>query len=310
MSINFTAAGALITAEPSLAEKIGQHIIHAMYFDGMRYIIAVGVFFAIISIFKTYADKRRIQKRAAQKKDYIREIASSIRTVFIFALTTISTILLTEAGIVNIQLEGVSADILIAQVAVIILAHDTYFYWMHRALHHRKLFRATHLHHHKSRTPTAFAAYSFSIWEAASEAAFVPIFLLMTSLLGVAYAGFAIFIFLGFMIVRNVMGHLGVEMHPAGWVDNKWIGWINTTTHHDLHHSSGNHNFGLYFTWWDRMMGTEHPEYKQRFREVAQPLFAKSAPITPRVAEKLAITLMAVFATSTALWNGMGAMGI
>jgi sterol desaturase/sphingolipid hydroxylase (fatty acid hydroxylase superfamily) len=40
--------------------------------------------------------------------------------------------------------------------------------------------------------------------------------------------------------------------------------------HHDLHHSEGRHNFGLYFTWWDRMMGTEHPDYHARFETVAQ----------------------------------------
>jgi sterol desaturase/sphingolipid hydroxylase (fatty acid hydroxylase superfamily) len=43
---------------------------------------------------------------------------------------------------------------LIWQTALIVLAHDAYFYWMHRAMHSRRLFRATHLHHHKSRTPT------------------------------------------------------------------------------------------------------------------------------------------------------------
>jgi sterol desaturase/sphingolipid hydroxylase (fatty acid hydroxylase superfamily) len=50
-------------------------------------------------------------------------------------------------------------------------------------------------------------------------------------------------------------------------VDNPWTGWIATTTHHDLHHSSG-HNFGFYFTFWDRWMGTEHPRYREAFREV------------------------------------------
>ena len=49
---------------------------------------------------------------------------------------------------------------------------------------------------------------------------------------------------------------------------NRWTGWWNTTTHHDLHHSSGNTNFGLYFTWWDRWMGTEHPRYREEFRKV------------------------------------------
>ena len=53
---------------------------------------------------------------------------------------------------------------------------------------------------------------------------------------------------------------------------SKWVSWWNTTTHHDLHHSAGNYNYGLYFTWWDRMMGTEHPEYKERFRAVAKPI--------------------------------------
>ncbi|MBA3838282.1 MAG: sterol desaturase family protein, partial [Zymomonas sp.] len=40
------------------------------------------------------------------------------------------------------------------------------------------------------------------------------------------------------------------------------------TTHHDLHHTEGRYNFGLYFTWWDRLMGTEHPRYHERFEAV------------------------------------------
>lgn len=271
-------------AQSALIEKIGEHMLNAFYFDFSRYIIAAGIFTAIIVIFKNYADKRRVQKRRAGKKDYIREIAQSVRTVFVFGVTSISTILLTDAGIIHIQLEEFSIPLLAVQVAVMLLAHDAYFYWLHRALHHKKLFPSTHLHNRKSRTPTAWTVYSFSVWEAGTEAAFVPIFLLLTSVLGVAYAGFAIFIFLCIMIICNVMGFLDVEMHPTGRVDTPWLDWISTTTHHDLHHSQGNSNFGFYFTFWDRMMGTEHPENQERFREVAQPL-----PITfaPRSAEKI-----------------------
>lgn len=297
--------------DPTLLEKIGEHMLNAFYFDFSRYVIAAGIFTAIIVIFKSYADKRRVQKRRAQKKDYIREIASSVRTVFVFGLTTISTILLTEAGIIQIQLEEFSVGLLAVQVAVILLAHDAYFYWMHRTLHHKSLFRTTHMHHHKSRTPTPWTAYSFSIWEAGAEAAFVPIFLLITSLLGVAYAGMALFIFLWIMIIRNVMGHLGVEMHPAGWVDTPWLDWISTTTHHDLHHSNGGYNFGFYFTFWDRMMGTEHPEYKQRFRAVAQPISLpfKTPEIKTSAAERAAVIAMAGFAT-LATFGGLGTVGI
>lgn len=43
---------------------------------------------------------------------------------------------------------------------------------------------------------------------------------------------------------------------------SRLFGWWNTTTHHDLHHQRGRSNYGLYFTWWDRWMGTEHPDYQ------------------------------------------------
>jgi sterol desaturase/sphingolipid hydroxylase (fatty acid hydroxylase superfamily) len=75
-----------------------------------------------------------------------------------------------------------------------------------------------------------------------------------------------LFLFMAFMIIRNVMGHAGVELFPRALADSRGFGWINATTHHDLHHSSFHHNYGLYFTWWDRLMGTEHPAYREQLR--------------------------------------------
>lgn len=264
-------------------ERIQQHFVNVFTFDLGRYLIAAGALTIILWLASGWAQARRIQQRQASRGDYIREISSSFRTVFFFALTGLATVLMIEGGIVHVHEQPYGIGLFIAQLVAITLAHDAYFYWMHRALHLRRLFRATHLHHHKSRSPTPWAAYSFSAWEGVTEAAFMPIFLLLASLLGVAYIDFAIFIFLAWMILRNVMGHAGVELHPAGWVDSKWLDWMTTTTHHDLHHSEGNHNFGLYFTWWDRWMGTEHPRYKERFRKVARPLFdrRKAGAVTP-----------------------------
>jgi Delta7-sterol 5-desaturase len=56
----------------------------------------------------------------------------------------------------------------------------------------------------------------------------------------------------------------GAELHHAGFADHWFWGLFTTATHHDLHHSGGfGSNYGLYFTWWDRMMGTEHPRYRE-----------------------------------------------
>jgi uncharacterized protein (DUF2147 family) len=86
---------------------------------------------------------------------------------------------------------------------------------------------------------------------------------------------------------------------PPGFTRH-WLGrWFTTTVHHDLHHSEGRHNFGLYFTWWDRLMGTEHPDYHARFEAVARPwrrvpglaaglvglMLLAAAPAAPALAE-------------------------
>lgn len=36
---------------------------------------------------------------------------------------------------------------------------------------------------------------------------------------------------------------------------------LNTVQHHDMHHRFPTRHFSLYFTHWDRWMGTLHPKY-------------------------------------------------
>ena len=151
-----------------------------------------------------------------------------------------------------------------ALLAAIIVAHDAYFYWVHRAMHHPRLFKHFHRAHHRSITPTPWAAYSFAIPEAFVMILFVPIWLFF-----VATPVWVMFLWINFQIIRNAMGHAGFELHPRWWLSTPATRWINTTTHHDLHHSGGfNTNYGLYLTWWDKWMGTEHPRYAERFHEV------------------------------------------
>jgi sterol desaturase/sphingolipid hydroxylase (fatty acid hydroxylase superfamily) len=92
----------------------------------------------------------------------------------------------------------------------------------------------------------------------------------------------ALFVFLAIMIIRNAMGHSGVEFHPIGWVDSP-LDALTTVTHHDLHHQKLHGNYGLYFTWWDRWMGTELSGYKAAFRRAAIP--AEAVTSKPKAKE-------------------------
>ena len=44
--------------------------------------------------------------------------------------------------------------------------------------------------------------------------------------------------------------------------------FLNTPTAHTMHHEHIRGNYGLYFNIWDRLMGTNHAEYEERYRQV------------------------------------------
>ena len=233
-------------------------------FDISRYLIAASVLSVVLALFAVPLASRRIQQRRATFADRRREFGHSLQTILVFSAVGFLVHLGSQFGIFQLTTDAPSSTSrMLVDLLVLILLHDAYFYWAHRWMHSPRLFRRVHRTHHKSKTPTPWAAYSFARSEAVIEAGILPLVALFMPL-----NQLTVILFMTHMIIRNVIGHAGIELFPRWWLDAPILRWITTTTHHDLHHSHGNHNFGLYFTWWDRWMGTEHPEYERRFREV------------------------------------------
>jgi Delta7-sterol 5-desaturase len=240
------------------------HMIFA--FDFGRYLIAASFTFALVWLLRrTSLKHRKIQSREASVADMRREFMQSLQSVAVYIVGACFLVWGREAGVFyNVFGHSFGWGIDLALLAAIIIAHDAYFYWAHRFMHHPKLFKTFHRAHHRSITPTPWAAYSFAMPEAAVMFMFVPIWQFF-----VPTPGWVMFAWLNFQIIRNAMGHSGFEYFPRWWLANPVTKWINTTVHHDMHHSgSFNHHYGLYFTWWDKMMGTEHPDYRKNFDEV------------------------------------------
>jgi len=122
-----------------------------------------------------------------------------------------------------------------------------------------------HRVHHLSTSPSPWAAYAFAPLEALVTALVVPILLVV-----VPMHESAIFVFLVYMIAMNVIGHLGIELYPRGFARSPWTRWYSTSTHHNLHHRDFRGNYGLYFTWWDRVMGTQHPDYLATYESLTE----------------------------------------
>lgn len=192
---------------------------------------------------------------------------NSLIAATVFSLAGLGVYYGAQAGVFRVysSVDEYGVAYWIGSLALIIVAHDAWFYWTHRWLHLPRLFRRVHRTHHVSVAPTQWAAYSFSIGEALTQAAFVPIFLLIAP----THTG-ALFVWGAHQVLRNAFGHCGVELEPRAWLAGWWGRWLTTTLHHDMHHAYGRCNYGLYFTWWDRWCSTEHPDYRRRLQALVE----------------------------------------
>ena len=194
------------------------------------------------------------------------DVRWSLSTLLVFSLVGVATWYGGRAGVLRryTDVHTYGWAWLLASPFVMLLLQDTYFYWTHRAMHHRRLYRLFHKVHHASTNPSPWTAYAFAPPEALVHALFVPLVWLVLPLHDLATVTF-MFI----MIVRNVQGHLSMEFYPRGFTRSRFWGWQTTTTHHSLHHKSFTSNFGLYSTFWDRLMHTTHERYHAEFERIA-----------------------------------------
>jgi len=247
--------------------------------DLARYVVPAGGAFLVFWLWGRERFRHRlIQGTFPKAAKMLHDVRWSLSTVLIFSLVGVGVYYGVRAGVLRgyPQVKDKGWLWFWASVIVLIVLQDTYFYFTHRAMHHRWLFRLVHRTHHVSTNPSPWTAYAFSPIEALVHAAFVP---LLWMLLPLHQA--AVFVFLGFMILRNVKGHLSMELFPSGFTRSPVFGWSTTTTHHALHHRHFKLNFGLYFTLWDRLLGTTHPEYHALYERVVSRAPAKGVVDSP-----------------------------
>lgn len=234
----------------------------------LRYFIIAATAFLVFYFIKKEAWRyKKIQPKFPALQDYGREIVYSILTAFIFAAVGY-IIFLTPVSVYTqtyLTMDEKGAGYFIMSIIMIIFVHDTYFYWTHRLMHYPPVYRWFHKVHHLSTNPSPWAAMAFHPLEAVVEAGIIVVVAFLFPV-----HPLAIGIFLLFMMLYNVYGHLGYELYPKGFSKSLIGRWINTSVNHNQHHMYFKGNYGLYFLFWDRFMGTIRPDYDERFEKVNQ----------------------------------------
>src|SRR5712692_2360493 len=207
---------------------------------GIRYLLLAGIaFLAWYGKRAVQPRNRKLQDAAPRAGQIRREIAYSVMAVLIF-------------GVINGVIFGYG------------LAPHTQLYWnvaQHGWVYFWLSIPLMILVHDLSTNPTPWTAYAFHPFESVVEALGVVLILFI-----MPSHPSALLIFQTISTVINVYGHLGFELYPRGWPQHPLGRWINTSVAHNTHHDKARHNYGFYFLFWDRWMGTLDPSYEARYR--------------------------------------------
>jgi ferredoxin-NADP reductase/sterol desaturase/sphingolipid hydroxylase (fatty acid hydroxylase superfamily) len=227
---------------------------------------AIPFFIIFWVIGKKYFNKIRIQETKRATLHHIKhDLGFSASTFLIFAIMDVCFLYLENLGYTKIyfNFNEYSYYWLVLSFMVVLFIDDMFFYWSHRAMHTPNLYKFFHKVHHESTDPSPLTAFAFHPSEAIIENMmhFVLPFLLPLNF-GVIIAWQI------FSMLNNVIGHLGYEIYPKRWTKLPFVQFKTTSTHHNMHHQLFNGNYALYFTWWDKWMGTEFKDYKIRHDQI------------------------------------------
>jgi len=218
------------------------------------------------AIFYHWAPKRwearKLGKRAYNRAQFRREIRWSAITTLIFSLAGAGTLVLWQEGYTQVYTAAHAWPLwwMPVSLAIAMFLHETAYYFLHRWMHRPRVYRIVHQVHHESSIPSAFTAFAFHPLEGAMQALIFPIILVVVPMHVVVLV-----IYLLLMTVSALINHLDIEVYPANFHRHALGKWLIGATHHSMHHKQHRYHFGLFFTFWDRWLGTEHPHFDERF---------------------------------------------
>jgi len=199
-----------------------------------------------------------LYQRQPAKVSILNDIHLSVLSTGVFAIATAVIMTLYDQGMTKLHGQ-IDADtwwtLPLSYLAVLVL-QDAYFYATHRLFHHPRLFPWFHQGHHRSRQPTPWTSFAFDPLEAIVQALFLIGVVMLIPLHVVTLLAV-----LTTMTVWAVVNHLGLEVLPLRF-PHHWLGrWVIGPAHHSIHHRRHGKHFGLYFTLWDWVFGSEDPAY-------------------------------------------------
>lgn len=229
------------------------------------FIFAFGGYWFFYRFLGPAIEHRKILPKNASETQMRAEKVRSLQTQMIFLVMAIVLFIFFKLNMTRIFINPSERGWIYFFLSFFIIhqLHDAYFYWTHRLMHEWKPLKRFHFVHHESTPPTPFSALSFHPVEAFIQGFF---WYLIAFLIPVP--AFWLFGFYTFMFYINMWGHTSYEFWHRDLLTHPLLKTLNTPTHHNIHHKFHQANYSIYYNFWDKLCGTNHPEYEAHYREV------------------------------------------
>lgn len=219
----------------------------------LRYFLVAGTtYWLFYSLSPSFFGKQPSKKNFLRLKLIQKDIALSVIAAVASAICATLIMTIYEAGATRLyqSIDEYGIGYLIISFFGVIFLQDTYYYFIHRMFHHPSLFNWLHRGHHRSKSPTPWTSFALDFPEALMQGLFLIAVIVVIPL------HFAILVlWLTTMTIWAVVNHLGFELFPG--FSRHWLGkWLISWDHHSFHHRHYTRHYGLYFTFWDRLLGT------------------------------------------------------
>ncbi|MCT0204199.1 sterol desaturase family protein [Synechococcus sp. CS-602] len=198
------------------------------------------------------------QQRHRSAEGIRADIRLSVLSAAVFALATAAVLMLQSHGLTRLYAKPDTYGwwYLALSYGTMLILQDALYYATHRLFHHRWLYSWCHQGHHRTRQPTPWTSFAFDPPEAVIQALVLVLLVMLVPLHLITLMAV-----LSTMTIWAIVNHLGLDHLPRRF-PHHWLGrWVIGPAHHSLHHRHQGMHFGLYFTFWDRIGGTEDPDY-------------------------------------------------
>jgi len=235
---------------------------------GRYFLVAGGIYILLYSSLGQQVTHRPWQHRYPSWHSIRQDIVLSSLSAAVFAIAAAFILSAYHLGMTRLYSHPQAYGLWYLGVSygIVLLLQDTYFYFTHRLFHHPSLFPWVHQGHHRARYHNPWTSFAFDPLEAVIQALFLVGIILIMPIHFITLIAV-----LTTMTIWAVVNHLGLNYLPTSF-PHHWLGkWVIGPAHHSIHHRHHKMHYGLYFTFWDKLLGTQDPNYETQLEAHLRP---------------------------------------